>query len=64
MSVKEKIKEDHLVDVLEQNLNEIVLYNDDVNNSAKARGLPAASTITLTQDLTEQPMQLLLFMLH
>lgn len=31
MSVKEKIKEDHLVDVLEQNLNEIVLYNDDVN---------------------------------
>ena len=31
MSVKEKIREDHLVDVLEQNLNEIVLYNDDVN---------------------------------
>lgn len=31
MSVKEKIKEDHLVDVLEQNLNEIILYNDDVN---------------------------------
>jgi ATP-dependent Clp protease adaptor protein ClpS len=31
MSGKEKIKEDHLVDVLEQNLNEIVLYNDDVN---------------------------------
>ncbi|MDA7568042.1 ATP-dependent Clp protease adaptor ClpS [Flavobacteriaceae bacterium] len=31
MSVKEEIREDHLVDVLEQNLNEIVLYNDDVN---------------------------------
>jgi len=31
MSTKEKIKEDLLVDTLEQNLNEIVLYNDDVN---------------------------------
>lgn len=31
MSTKEKIKEDLLVDTLEQHLNEIVLYNDDVN---------------------------------
>lgn len=31
MSTKEKIKEDLLVDTLEQNQNEIVLYNDDVN---------------------------------
>lgn len=31
MSTKEKIQEDLLVDTLEQNLNEIVLYNDDVN---------------------------------
>lgn len=31
MSTKEKIQEDVLVDTLEQNLNEIVLYNDDVN---------------------------------
>ena len=31
MSTKEKVKEDHLVDTLEQPLNEIVLYNDDVN---------------------------------
>ena len=31
MSSKEKIKEDLLVDTLEQGLNEIVLYNDDVN---------------------------------
>ncbi|MGY8783001.1 MAG: beta strand repeat-containing protein, partial [Fidelibacterota bacterium] len=30
----------------------VILYNDDVNNSVKARGLPAASTITLAQDLT------------
>ncbi|MDC0383387.1 Ig-like domain-containing protein [Candidatus Marinimicrobia bacterium] len=30
----------------------VTLYNDDVNNSVKARGLPAASTITLAQDLT------------
>ncbi|MEO6346349.1 MAG: ATP-dependent Clp protease adaptor ClpS [Aquaticitalea sp.] len=28
---KEKIQEDLLVDTLEQELNEIVLYNDDVN---------------------------------
>lgn len=31
MSTKEKIQEDLLVDTLERNLNEIVLYNDDVN---------------------------------
>lgn len=31
MSSKEKVKEEVLVDTLEQNLNEIVLYNDDVN---------------------------------
>lgn len=31
MSTKEKIQEDLLVDTQEQNLNEIVLYNDDVN---------------------------------
>lgn len=31
MSTKEKIKEELLVDAKEQNLNEIVLYNDDVN---------------------------------
>jgi ATP-dependent Clp protease adaptor protein ClpS len=31
MSSKEKVKEDLLVDTLEQSLNEIVLYNDDVN---------------------------------
>ncbi len=31
MSTKEKIKEDLLVDTLEENQNEIVLYNDDVN---------------------------------
>lgn len=31
MSTKEKIQEDLLVDTLEQNMNEIVLYNDDVN---------------------------------
>lgn len=31
MSTKEKIQEDLLVDTLEQNLNEIVLYNDEVN---------------------------------
>ena len=31
MSAKEKIKEEVLVDTLEQKLNEIVLYNDDVN---------------------------------
>jgi ATP-dependent Clp protease adaptor protein ClpS len=31
MSTKEKIQEELLVDTLEQNLNEIVLYNDDVN---------------------------------
>lgn len=31
MSTKEKIQEDLLVDTLEQNQNEIVLYNDDVN---------------------------------
>ncbi|MFD2823226.1 ATP-dependent Clp protease adaptor ClpS [Lacinutrix iliipiscaria] len=31
MSTKEKIKEEVLVETLEQNLNEIVLYNDDVN---------------------------------
>ena len=31
MSSKEKVKEEVLVDILEQNLNEIVLYNDDVN---------------------------------
>jgi ATP-dependent Clp protease adaptor protein ClpS len=31
MSSKEKVKEKSLVDTLEQNLNEIVLYNDDVN---------------------------------
>lgn len=31
MSAKEKIKEEYLVDTLEQNLNEIVLFNDDVN---------------------------------
>ncbi|WP_299397208.1 ATP-dependent Clp protease adaptor ClpS [uncultured Gelidibacter sp.] len=31
MSTKEKIQEDLLVDTLEQKLNEIVLYNDDVN---------------------------------
>lgn len=30
-STKEKIQEDLLVDTLEQHLNEIVLYNDDVN---------------------------------
>ncbi|MGB3607798.1 MAG: ATP-dependent Clp protease adaptor ClpS [Psychroserpens sp.] len=30
-STKEKVKEDVLVDTLEQPLNEIVLYNDDVN---------------------------------
>ena len=31
MSNKEKIQEDLSVDTLEQHLNEIVLYNDDVN---------------------------------
>jgi len=31
MSSKEKAKKEVLVDVLEQSLNEIVLYNDDVN---------------------------------
>jgi ATP-dependent Clp protease adaptor protein ClpS len=31
MSTKEKVKEEHLVDTLELPLNEIVLYNDDVN---------------------------------
>ncbi|MGV8812901.1 MAG: ATP-dependent Clp protease adaptor ClpS [Gelidibacter sp.] len=31
MSTKEKIQEDLLVDTLEKNQNEIVLYNDDVN---------------------------------
>lgn len=31
MSTKEKIQEDLLVDTLEEKLNEIVLYNDDVN---------------------------------
>lgn len=31
MSTKEKVKEDLLVDTLEQPLNEIVVYNDDVN---------------------------------
>ncbi|MCK7591375.1 ATP-dependent Clp protease adaptor ClpS [Subsaxibacter sp. CAU 1640] len=31
MSTREKLQEDLLVDTLEQQLNEIVLYNDDVN---------------------------------
>ena len=31
MSTKEKIQEQHDVDTLEKNNNEIVLYNDDVN---------------------------------
>ncbi len=31
MSTKEKIQEDLLVDTLEHELNEIVLYNDEVN---------------------------------
>ena len=31
MSSKEKVKVEVLVDTLEQSLNEIVLYNDDVN---------------------------------
>lgn len=31
MSQKEKVQEDFSVDTLEQPLNEIVLYNDDVN---------------------------------
>jgi len=31
MSTKEKVKEDVLVEIKEQNLNEIILYNDDVN---------------------------------
>jgi ATP-dependent Clp protease adaptor protein ClpS len=31
MSTREKIQEDLLVDTLEQHLNEIVLFNDDVN---------------------------------
>ena len=31
MSTREKIQEDLLVETLEQHLNEIVLYNDDVN---------------------------------
>ena len=31
MSTKEKIQEEESVDTLEQNNNEIVLYNDDVN---------------------------------
>tara|TARA_R110002050_G_scaffold297783_1_gene459778 strand:+ start:264 stop:539 length:276 start_codon:yes stop_codon:yes gene_type:complete len=31
LSTKEKIQEDRSVDVKERNLNEIVLYNDDVN---------------------------------
>jgi ATP-dependent Clp protease adaptor protein ClpS len=31
MSSKEKVKEEVLVDTLELSLNEIVLYNDDVN---------------------------------
>ncbi|SDS11129.1 ATP-dependent Clp protease adaptor protein ClpS [Formosa sp. Hel1_31_208] len=31
MSAKEKIQEQHQEDTLEQSLNEIVLYNDDVN---------------------------------
>ena len=31
MSSKEKVKEDLHVDTKEQNLNEILLYNDDVN---------------------------------
>ena len=30
----------------------VILYNDDVNNSVKARGIPSASTISLAQDLT------------
>jgi len=31
VSTQEKVQEEHLVDTLEQPLNEIVLYNDDVN---------------------------------
>lgn len=31
MSAKEKVKEDLLIETKEQNLNEIILYNDDVN---------------------------------
>jgi len=31
MGTKEKIQEETLVDTLEQHLNEIVLFNDDVN---------------------------------
>ena len=31
MSAKEKIQEDLLIETKEQSLNEIVLYNDDVN---------------------------------
>tara|TARA_R110000772_G_scaffold77314_1_gene166631 strand:+ start:110 stop:385 length:276 start_codon:yes stop_codon:yes gene_type:complete len=31
LSTKEKIQEDRSVEVKERNLNEIVLYNDDVN---------------------------------
>ncbi|TXD84925.1 ATP-dependent Clp protease adaptor ClpS [Subsaximicrobium wynnwilliamsii] len=32
MSTKEKIQEESQVDTLEQHLNEIVLFNDDVNS--------------------------------
>lgn len=31
MNTQEKVQEEQLVDILEQPLNEIVLYNDDVN---------------------------------
>ena len=31
VSTQEKVQEEQLVDTLEQPLNEIVLYNDDVN---------------------------------
>ena len=31
VSTQEKVQDEHLVDTLEQSLNEIVLYNDDVN---------------------------------
>lgn len=31
MSAKEQLQESHLVEELEKNLNEIVLYNDDFN---------------------------------
>lgn len=33
-------------------LDSVIVHNNDVNNSGKARGLPTGTTITLTQDFT------------